>query len=178
MSDFFHEGADAWRAEAWSIIKACSNLDWLILTKRPDLAIERLPPDWGDGYRNVWLAVSCGCRKTLYKLPQLEAIPAARKFLSAEPLLERMDFRPYLGWLDWVITGCERAAKGKRQVMDLDWVRDVDRQCKEAGVKHFFKQAYELVGGREKGVPCEKPELDGEAVHEFPLDRRVALRVC
>jgi hypothetical protein len=34
MADFFNAGTDAWRAEAWQIIKACSNLDWLILTKR------------------------------------------------------------------------------------------------------------------------------------------------
>jgi protein gp37 len=56
MSDFFHEGADDWRAEAWDVIKACRNLDWLILTKRPERTADRLPPDWGKGYPNVWLA--------------------------------------------------------------------------------------------------------------------------
>jgi protein gp37 len=174
MSDFFHEGADAWRAEAWRTIKACTQLDWLVLTKRPELARDRLPADWGDGYPNVWLGVTCGCSESLYRLPILREIPAAVKFVSAEPLLERMDFRPHLGWLDWIITGCERAAKGDRQVMDLDWVRDVDRQCREAGVRHFFKQAYQ----DEKGVPCEEPELDGEVVQCVPSGRRTALAVC
>jgi protein gp37 len=167
MSDFFHEGADAWRSEAWAVIRACPHLDWLVLTKRPELARERLPPDWGAGYANVWLGVTCGCNhpESLARLPLLRELPAAVKFVSAEPLLERMDFRPHLDWLDWIITGCERAAKGQRQVMELDWVRDVDRQCREAGVKHFFKQAY--VG--EKGAPCEEPLLDGKVVQELPV---------
>ncbi len=170
MSDFFHDGADAWRAEAWEIIRTCTNLDWLILTKRPALVRERLPADWGAGWPHVWLGVSCGCAEALPFLDELRNIPAALKFVSAEPLLERMDFRPYLGWLGWVITGCERAANGKRQVMDIDWVRDIDRQCKEAGVPHFFKQAYKQdEAGNEIGVPCEEPLLDGKVVQEIPV---------
>lgn len=50
MSDFFHEGADQWRSEAWQVIRDCPNLDWLILTKRPEFVPERLPQDWNDGY--------------------------------------------------------------------------------------------------------------------------------
>jgi protein gp37 len=51
--------------------------------------------------------------------------------------------------------------------MDIDWVRDIDRQCKEAGKLHFFKQAYL----DEKGVPCEEPLLDGVVVQEVPKGR-------
>jgi protein gp37 len=164
MSDFFHPAADQWRPEAWEVIKRCENLDWLILTKRPELAKDRLPADWKNGYPNVWLGVTCGCVKSLCRLEHLRAIPAVVKFVSAEPLLEPMDFRPYLGWLDWIITGCERAAKEKRRQMDLDWVRDIDRQCKDRCVAHFFKQAYL----DERGVPCEAPLLDGKLIQEFP----------
>ena len=141
MSDFFHPGADAWRAEAWAIIRACTWLDWLILTKRPELVRKRLPADWGEGYPNVWLGVTCGRSSSLRRVEILRDIPARIRFVSAEPLLERIDFRPHLVWLDWIITGCERAARGKRRVMDVDWVRDIDRQCRTAGVPHFFKQA-------------------------------------
>lgn len=165
MSDFVHPGADAWRPEAWDIIRRCSNLDWLVLTKRPELARDRLPADWGSGYPNVWLGVTCGCRESFYRLDQLRRIPAKVKFVSAEPLLERMDFRPYLPWLDWIITGCERAAKNKRGVMDIDWVRDIEGQCREAGKDHFFKQAYI----DERGVPCEEPLLDGVVAQRVPF---------
>jgi protein gp37 len=174
MSDFFHQGADAWRPDVWKIIKDCQNLDWLILTKRPHLIPDRLPADWVEGYPNVWLGVTCGCSKSLYRLPLLKAVPAAVKFVSAEPLIERMDFREHLSWIDWVITGCERAAKGTRRIMDMDWVRDIDNQCKEAGKTHFFKQAYL----DDKGVPCEEPMLDGAVVQEFPRPRRLELVVA
>src|SRR5262249_55521643 len=145
MSDFFHQGADAWRPEAWKIIRACRNLDWLVLTKRPHLIKDRLPADWGpSGYTNVWLGVTCGCAESLYRLPVLRDTPAAVKFISCEPMLEPMahHFAGHMGWIDWVITGCERAAKGERRLMELDWVRDVDRLCKASGKAHFFKQAY------------------------------------
>jgi len=167
LSDFFHPGADAWRPGAWNIMKACTNLDWLVLTKRPELVAERLPADWGTGYPNVWLGVTCGCSDSLYRLPILRELPAVVKFVSAEPLLERMDFRPHLSWIDWIITGCEQAAKEKRTMMDIDWVRDIDQQCKEAGKLHFFKQAYV----EERGVPCETPLLDGKVVQEVPEGR-------
>src|SRR5437868_587512 len=35
-SDFFHEGADEWRDEAWAVIRSCPNLIFQILTKRAD----------------------------------------------------------------------------------------------------------------------------------------------
>src|ERR1041385_5344292 len=46
LSDFFHVKADAWRPEAWEIIKKTPHLIWLILTKRPELIKKRLPSDW------------------------------------------------------------------------------------------------------------------------------------
>ena len=47
LSDFFHADADAWREEAWDVIRRSPNLVWLILTKRPELVAARLPKDWG-----------------------------------------------------------------------------------------------------------------------------------
>ena len=98
----------------------------------------------------------------------MKALPAAVKFVSAEPLLERMNFRPHLDWIDWIITGCERAARGQRTLMELDWVRDIDAQCEARGKRQFFKQAYI----DERGVPSETPHLDGSLVQEIPERRR------
>lgn len=169
ISDFFHPGADAWRDAAWDLIRDCSNLDWLILTKRPELVLDRLPTDWGDGWCNVWLGVTCGANKSLYRVEMLQRIPAAIRFISAEPLLEPMDFRPYLdGSIHWVITGCEQAHKDKRRLMDLDWVRDIDNQCQEAGIAHFFKQRYV----NNEGLPIEDGMLDGVCRQQFPRLQR------
>jgi len=90
LSDFFHADADGWREEAWDVIRRTPNLIWLILTKRPELIRTRLPKDWGEGWPNVWLGVSCGCEQTLNKRDTLRRIPVhpmAVRFLSAEPLL-------------------------------------------------------------------------------------------
>jgi hypothetical protein len=93
----------------------------------------------------------------------LSYIPAKIKFISAEPLLESIDFGLLLEDYDWVITGCESGAKEKRRPMDLDWVRDIDRQCKEYGVPHFFKQRY--VGNE----LIYNGFLDGVLVQEYPI---------
>lgn len=168
ISDFFHDGADDWRPEAWRVIQDCQTLDWLVLTKRPELILDRLPADWGEGYANVWLGVTAGCTDSLWRLDHLREIPAKLKFVSVEPLLERLDFRPYMGWLDWVITGCERAHKGKRRLMDMDWVREIDIHCREAGVAHYFKQHY--IDNR--GNPVYDGLLDGKVRQAWPEIKR------
>ena len=171
MSDFFHPGADEWRDDAWDLIKSCPSLDWLILTKRVELVRERLPDDWGDGYPNVWLGVTAGCRSSLSRVEMLAEIPAALRFVSAEPLLEPIDLRPHLNSIDWVITGCERAKKGRRRLMELDWVRDIDNQCAVFGVAHFFKQYYL----NDVGIPREDGMLDGRARQVWPRTREPML---
>jgi len=164
MSDFFHPGADAWRADAWAVIRECKNLDWLILTKRPERIREHLPADWHQGYPNVWLGVTAGRMSSLPRVETLVSIPAVIRFVSAEPLLERVDLRPFLSKLDWVITGCERAKKGERRLMDLEWVREIDRHCRAHGVHHFFKQYYV----DDVGVPREDGRLDNVVRQSWP----------
>jgi len=173
MSDYFHPGADAWRDEAWEVIRECSWLDWLILTKRPELIADRLPADWKDGYHNVWLGVTAGCEDSLERVDMLTEIPAALRFISAEPLLEKVDFTPYLADIDWVITGCERAKKGLRRIMELDWVRAIQDQCDAAGVPHFFKQYYV----QDSGIPSEDGKLDGRKRQSWPRGRRALTNV-
>jgi protein gp37 len=94
-SDWFIEEADAWRPEAWRIIRATPEFTYLILTKRPWRIADRLPPDWGkSGYPNVWLGVSAENQKYAeQRIPFLLREPAAKKFLSLEPLLAPIDLR-------------------------------------------------------------------------------------
>lgn len=86
-SDFFHEAADEWRGDAWDIIRRCPQHTFQILTKRPELVADRLPDDWGDGYPNVWLGVSIENARMTWRADVLREIPAALRFISAEPLL-------------------------------------------------------------------------------------------
>jgi protein gp37 len=162
MSDFFHPGADQWRAEAWKVIKECEHLDWLILTKRPELIKDRLPADWGKGYSNVWLGVTVENQDHVQRIDQLTKIPAAVRFVSAEPLLGPIKFGRRLRKIDWVITGCEKAAKSKRREMQMDWVRSIRDQCDASGTALFHKQYFAGTQIVLDGV------IDGEVRQEWP----------
>lgn len=86
-SDWFHEAADAWRDEAWDIVRRSPQHTFQILTKRPGRIPRCLPDDWGDGYPNVWLGTSIESAQFNYRADHLRRVPAALRFLSCEPLL-------------------------------------------------------------------------------------------
>lgn len=93
-SDWFIRDADAWRPEAYEVIKACPNLVFQILTKRHGRIKQNLPPDWGLGYPNVLLGVSVEDQKTAeQRVLTLLRAPARAHFLSMEPLLGPVDLR-------------------------------------------------------------------------------------
>jgi protein gp37 len=59
LADVFDNQVDpAWRADLFDLIRACDELDWQLLTKRPQNIRKMLPADWGDGYPNVWLGTT------------------------------------------------------------------------------------------------------------------------
>lgn len=140
-SDFFIEKADQWRPEAWDIIKRRSDVNFLICTKRIERFEECVPADWGDGYENVTIAVSCENRlMTDRRLPVFLNIKARRKYIFAAPLLEYVDFGKYLesGEIDMVSVGGE-SYRGAR-ICDFDWVHMIKRDCDRHRVKFDFHQ--------------------------------------
>ena len=163
LSDFFHPTADPWRKEAWALIRKCGNLDWLILTKRSDRIAKSLPEDWGAGWDHVWLGVTVESQEWVSRVADLLVVPAKTRFVSAEPLLGPVDLRPYMARLNWVIAGCERAAKDKRRPMNIDWVRDLRHQCDKKEKAFFFKQYYVGTGLYYDGI------LDGEVRQDWPV---------
>jgi protein gp37 len=164
LSDFFIQQADEWRPEIWSIIRRTPNMIYQILTKRPELIAKRLPPDWGSGYRNVWLGTSIGMKKHLRALDALRDVPAYVRFISAEPLLENLmpEFDQSLTGYSWCIIGGESGNNTKNfRPMDHQWVREMFAACKRRKVARFFKQSAAV--RTEMGV-----ELDGRLVREYP----------
>lgn len=87
LTDFFHEDCDAFRHEAWDIIKKCPQHTFQILTKRPERIAYYLPMRCVDGWDNVWLGTSVGHQKGQNRINWLLLSPKAKvKFLSIEPM--------------------------------------------------------------------------------------------
>jgi protein gp37 len=159
LTDFFLAEADEWRPAAWEIIRQCTNLEWLILTKRPALIEKRLPEDWGQGWPHVWLGTTCGVRSSYPRVNVLRNIPAAVHFISAEPLLESLhDIN--LTRIDWLIAGGE-SGPGFRP-MDEQWALELRDICRESNVGFHFKQHAAFRNGT-------NPTLEGVQYFEPPL---------
>lgn len=157
-----------WRFDLWDLISRTPHLDWLLLTKRPQNIARFLPPNWQKPWPNVWLGTTVENQTEAdRRIPHLLAVPAAKRFLSCEPLLGPVDLSCYT-WgravaceecpqdidcscsflargdldnepaLDWVICGGE-SGYGARP-MHPDWARSLRDQCQAAGVAFHFKQ--------------------------------------
>lgn len=100
LSDVFDNAVDPqWRIEMFRVIAETKNLDWLLLTKRIGNAYAMLDrcmsaythgrEGWRDNYLpNVWLGATIVNQEEADRdIPKLMAVPAAKRFLSMEPLL-------------------------------------------------------------------------------------------
>lgn len=152
-SDFFIAEADEWRNEAWDIIRKTPHLIYQILTKRPERIKECLPPDWGDGWHNVWIGVSAEDQDSFdFRVPILCDIPATIRFLSLEPLLGPItmyeETRYYgtqqdIDKIHWVIIGGESGNENGEftyRKCDIKWIEDLIFQCNCKGIACFVKQ--------------------------------------
>lgn len=173
MADVFEDNKQVanWRGELMQLIEAPPNLDWLLLTKRPERifslgtdAVGEIFDLWLERNPNVWLGATVESQE--YFEPRVSALlsnGAAVNFISVEPMIAQVSL-PHNGpvqWadrLDWVICGGESGA-GCRP-MEVEWARDLLRDCRMGGVKFFMKQ----LGGH----PHKRDKL-----HDFPEDLRV-----
>lgn len=139
-SDFFIEEADEWREEAWAMIRERSDLDFYMVTKRPERIPDCLPGDWETGYANVTICCTMeNQRRADERMHVFKDLPIFHKEIICEPLLERIDFREELGeWCGQLTVGGESGREAR--VCDYDWVLDIRRQCQEGGVPFHFKQ--------------------------------------
>lgn len=149
MADVFEERAelDPWRAKLWTLIEATPHLDWLLLTKRPQLIAGMVP--WGSAWpANAWIGTTVEDQKCAdERLPHLASLPAIGRFVSAEPLQGPVDiFRWLEAAVDWVIAGGESGARAEPS--SPAWFRSLRDQCEVAGVPFLFKQWGEWVPER------------------------------
>jgi protein gp37 len=74
------------------MIKECSDLRFLFLTKRIERFMECIPADWGEGYDNVTVGCTVENQKTVdRRLPIFSALPIKHKAVICQPLIERVN---------------------------------------------------------------------------------------
>ena len=139
-SDFFIEEADAWREEAWRMIREREDVHFTIITKRILRFADCIPPDWGDGYENVSICCTMENQAEFERrMPCFLAQPIRGKYVICEPLLSPIDFGSSLAHgIRKVVVGGESGFDARPCA--YDWVLDIRRQCIESGVPFYFKQ--------------------------------------
>jgi protein gp37 len=164
MADVFdNQVPPEWRRDLFAMIRETPNLDWLLLTKRPQNISKMLPDDWGNGWRNVWLGASTENRtEMLRRGAALKSIAAAVHFWSAEPLVESLGDIPAEIMPDWIIAGGESGNGARVWPGFEDACRSLRDQCRSAGVPFFMKQ---MQGARKATMP---PIPDDLLVREIP----------
>jgi protein gp37 len=193
LADVFdNQVPERWRYDLWALIAATPNLDWLLLTKRPQNIAKMLPEGWAGGWSNVWLGVTVENQDAAdLRIPYLMAIPAAVRFLSCEPLLGPLDLyngdpdprlgghqatKTFIG--DWWEPGDSSTSPSRHGVdwviaggesgpnarpSNPNWFFSLRDQCDVAEVPFFFKQW----GGR---TPASGGSLlNGMAHKQFPV---------
>ena len=142
-SDFFHPAADEWRKEAWKMMRERSDCSFYFITKRPERIAGNLPEDWGEGYENVEICCTCENQRMADKrLPVFLELPIRNKGIVHEPMLERINIRPYLKKYGSGITSvsCGGESGPEARICDFSWVLDTHLQCVEYGVPFSFHQ--------------------------------------
>lgn len=117
------------------------NLDWLLLTKRPQNFKRFLPSRWVENPQpNVCGMTTVESRDYLWRVDALQCTPFASRALSCEPLLGELDIEHQLarGGIHQVICGGE-SGPGARP-MPVEWARSLRDQCQRTGVAFFMKQ--------------------------------------
>ena len=138
-SDFFLAEADPWRFEAWSIIKQRSDVKFFLLTKRVQRVKACLPPDWGDGWENVFFNVTCeNQQRADERIPLLLELPFKHKGIMVAPFIGEVHIGHYLqgGQIEQVIAGGENY-DGARPC-DFAWVKALRDECQQYQVTFCF----------------------------------------
>jgi protein gp37 len=161
MSDMFHEDVPLdFIQDVFDVMVRASQHRFQLLTKRHERLAELAPElPWPE---NVWIGVSIENRRFVKRADYLREVPAAVRFISAEPLLGPLEGLDLDG-IDWLIVGGESGPKHRR--IDADWARELRDRCNAEDVPFFFKQW----GGRTSKAGGRL--LDGRIWDEMPTAR-------
>jgi protein gp37 len=136
MSDLFHEAIpDEFVHQVFDVMARADWHTFQILTKRHERLAELASTlRWPS---NVWMGVSIENRRFTHRADYVREVPAAVRFVSAEPLLGPLEGLN-LTDIDWLIAGGESGPR--HRPVRAEWVRELRDRCAAEGVAFFFKR--------------------------------------
>jgi len=175
MTDLFGEWVDeAWVRRVFDVMLAAPQHSYQVLTKRPRRMAEHLGRTWWtalpeQGRAHIWLGTTIELDRYTWRADYLRSIPAAVRFVSAEPLLDGLP-NLNLDGIRWLIAGGESGGPVERRLdatsdQSLAWVRSLRDRAIANETAFFFKQwggSTAKSGGR---------LLDGRTWDEYPTAR-------
>jgi len=177
-SDYFHQDVpESWRKDAMDVMWENPQHTYLILTKRPENISEMFEYEWFEDFPNIWLGVTAENQEMANKrIPLLLDVPAKVKFISAEPLLGKINLwgnetglvgsetwdgkTTFIEGLDWVIAGGESGHNCRE--MKYEWAEFLKNQSLNAGVPFFMKQMTGNTKEKREDIP------ESLMIREFP----------
>jgi protein gp37 len=123
-----------WRRELFTLIEETPELDWLLLTKRPENIARMFPV---GVWENVWLGTTCEDQYHFDKrYPLIREVRVPVHFISYEPAIGPL--RLNKACPNWIICGGESGTNAR--LMQPQWARDLRDECESNGVAFFMKQ--------------------------------------
>jgi protein gp37 len=213
MSDLFHHKVtDEQIEQIFEVMKQTPQHTYQVLTKRPERMMEwvnswyteqgsELGADYRDlpPFENIWLGVSTeNQREANKRIPYLRHTHAAVRFLSCEPLLDKIELFEVDGEvskamaemypeemlfpadvIDWIIIGGESGNQARQ--CHLDWVRSLVQQCQSVDIPVFVKQLGKNAIGSSPymgtsavcNYKLDLKDPKGGDINEFPEDVRI-----
>jgi protein gp37 len=170
MSDLFHRDVPSeFILQVFDVMARAQRHTFQVLTKRPHrlrrmvqrISAQLAPytngqPTWPA---NIWLGVSVETMQYHWRVDYLRTVPAAIRFVSAEPLLDSLADLDITS-IDWLIAGGE-SGMGFRKCKP-EWIEELRDKCAQTGAAFFFKQW----GGRTHSAGGRL--LNGRTWDEYP----------
>jgi len=160
------------------LIANTPSLDWLLLTKRPELYRAFFPNAFWEQCPNAWCGFTAEDQERWdQRHSHVLGVVASIRWVSVEPMLGPLAFgrlradgatRPYF---DWFIFGGESG--GKARGCDFAWIRAGIQQVRRAGAFPFVKQAGSHPFEDDPNSKIILSEYKGKDMAEWPADLRI-----
>jgi protein gp37 len=188
-----NEVAQEHRERFFNLVEETPNLIWQMLTKRIGNAKDMLPERWmKNGLPdNVWFGITVVNQPEADRdIPKLLQIPARIRWLSIEPQLGPVSLkaipipgsplrttmnvlrRPsvFAPHIHWAVIGGESGNRARE--FRYEWALSLIKQCRDAGVAPFMKQAGSNAIGLDN-QPVDLKSYKGDDPEEWPGELRV-----